>query len=354
VAKEVGYFAADAEYQAELNRLRLREALRDPFTTWHLTNLGVGTGWRCLEIGAGAGSIARCLSERVGSSGHVLATDIDTRFLSDLTLPYVEVRAHDITRDELDADAFDLVHCRAVLCHLRDPKAVLGRLKDALVQGGWLLAEEPDFGTIKAIGEEHSLAEGFNSASPKRTRYLAEIGIMDGYFGRSLPARMEAVGFSEVGNYCGTVISRGGDSASQVWLSLCDRLDGYLHTQGVLSEKEVADSREALQDPTFRYRLHCVLDMGVGESNPPGSACTDWSASPGNGVGRLGSAVGRYRMTAQPNTGRPRTIARTRQSARPARPVAWGQRAWRISAPSRRSVAGGPRSRVALMGQLRY
>jgi SAM-dependent methyltransferase len=264
VRQEAGYFAADAEYQAELNRLRLREASGDPYTTWHLANLGVGSGWRCLEIGAGAGSIARWLSERVGSSGHVLATDIDTRFLSDLTFPNVEVRAHDITKDELDADAFDLVHCRAVLCHLRDPKAVLGRLKDALVQGGWLLAEEPDFGTIKAVDEEHPLAEGFDSASPKRTRYLAEVGIMDGYFGRSLPALMERVGLSEVANYGATLISRGGDSASQVWLSLCDRLDGYLHTQGVLSEKEVADSRKALKDPTFRYR-DCIVFSAWGQ-----------------------------------------------------------------------------------------
>jgi SAM-dependent methyltransferase len=254
VTQEVGYFAADAEYQAELDRLRFREASGDPYTTSHLANLGVGTGWRCLEVGAGAGSITRWLSERVGSSGHVLATDIDIRFLGDLTLPNVDVRSHDITEDELGADAFDLVHCRAVLCHLRDPEAVLGRLKDALVQGGWLLAEEPDFETIDAVDAEHPLAEGFNSASPKRTRYLAEIGVMDGYFARSLPALMERAGLSEVDNRGATIISRGGDSASRVWLSLCDRLDGHLQAQGVLTEKEVADSRNALQDPTFRYR----------------------------------------------------------------------------------------------------
>ena len=50
----------------------------DPGTIRHLTEIGVGNGWHCLEVGAGGGSIATWLCDRVGSTGHVLATDIDT------------------------------------------------------------------------------------------------------------------------------------------------------------------------------------------------------------------------------------------------------------------------------------
>ena len=50
----------------------------DPVSIGHLRRLGVGVGARCLEIGAGSGSIARWLAGVVGPAGHVLALDLDT------------------------------------------------------------------------------------------------------------------------------------------------------------------------------------------------------------------------------------------------------------------------------------
>ena len=44
-----------------------------PATVTRLEAIGVGLGWRCLEVGAGAGSITRWLSRRVGIRGHVPA-----------------------------------------------------------------------------------------------------------------------------------------------------------------------------------------------------------------------------------------------------------------------------------------
>lgn len=40
-----------------------------------------GPGIRCLDVGAGAGGVAAWLSAQVGDSGHVVALDLDTRFL---------------------------------------------------------------------------------------------------------------------------------------------------------------------------------------------------------------------------------------------------------------------------------
>ena len=77
------YFAADAEADDELARLKLLEALCDPWTFRCLDGIGVRQGWRCLEVGAGAGSVVRWLSERVGSAGRVVAVDLDPRFLGD-------------------------------------------------------------------------------------------------------------------------------------------------------------------------------------------------------------------------------------------------------------------------------
>jgi tRNA A58 N-methylase Trm61 len=40
--------------------------------------LGIAEGARCLEVGAGRGSIAAWLCRAVGPAGHVTATDLQT------------------------------------------------------------------------------------------------------------------------------------------------------------------------------------------------------------------------------------------------------------------------------------
>jgi tRNA A58 N-methylase Trm61 len=72
------------------------------------SRLYLRVGWRCLEVGGGAGSITRWLSEATGTTGRVVATDIDTRFPGDVSADNVEIRRHDVTSDPLEEDAFDL------------------------------------------------------------------------------------------------------------------------------------------------------------------------------------------------------------------------------------------------------
>src|SRR6266516_3180461 len=112
----------------------------DPITTGRLTSTGVGPGWRCLEVGAGGGSVAGWLAARVGGGvgppGHVLATDINPAQLR--PGPGLEVARHDIVRDPLPDAAYDLVHARLVLQHLPERQAVLARLARTLRPGGWL------------------------------------------------------------------------------------------------------------------------------------------------------------------------------------------------------------------------
>lgn len=117
----------------------------DPTTIGMLDGLGVAAGWRCAEIGAGAGTIAAWLHERVGPDGHVLATDLEPRWLELLELPGLEVRRHDIVAESLGEDLYDLVHCRWVLCHVGDWRKALGRMVASLRPGGWLLVEDTDW-----------------------------------------------------------------------------------------------------------------------------------------------------------------------------------------------------------------
>jgi hypothetical protein len=54
-------------------------ALFDAGTVRDLEERGVSSGWHCLEVGGGGGSIAAWLSGRVGPRGRVVVTDINTR-----------------------------------------------------------------------------------------------------------------------------------------------------------------------------------------------------------------------------------------------------------------------------------
>jgi 2-polyprenyl-3-methyl-5-hydroxy-6-metoxy-1,4-benzoquinol methylase len=118
---EPGYrLAAAGREAAEDERLTLLEQLYDPVSRRRRSL--VQPGWRCLEVAAGRGSMAVWLAEQVGPAGHVVATDIDTRYLQRAELPTnVEVLEHDILEDSLEAlgpGSFDLVCSRLALFHL--------------------------------------------------------------------------------------------------------------------------------------------------------------------------------------------------------------------------------------------
>ena len=76
--------------EVELNRLRLLEGVFDSATIRHLETTRASEGWNCLEVGAVARSVAQWLSTCIGSTGKVVAMDIDLRFLRQKNLTFVE------------------------------------------------------------------------------------------------------------------------------------------------------------------------------------------------------------------------------------------------------------------------
>jgi SAM-dependent methyltransferase len=106
---------AKGRQEAEDDRLSLLEQIFDPLSRRRREL--VQPGWRCLEVGAGRGSMAVWLAKQVGESGYVVATDIDLTYLKRLDVPNLEVRQHNILDDSLDAlgvRSFDLVCSRCL------------------------------------------------------------------------------------------------------------------------------------------------------------------------------------------------------------------------------------------------
>ena len=106
--RERSYVFEGTPHGAELERLRAVEEVFDPATRKHLLATTLGTGWRCLEVGAGAGSIARWMADTVGDSGRVLAVDLNTPFLSGTGPTNLDVREADIRTAVIDPESFDL------------------------------------------------------------------------------------------------------------------------------------------------------------------------------------------------------------------------------------------------------
>src|ERR687890_595767 len=66
---------------SELERLQLQSRVWEPTGRQLLSRLNGGTGGWVLDVGCGAMSWLRILSERVGPSGRVVGTDIDENLL---------------------------------------------------------------------------------------------------------------------------------------------------------------------------------------------------------------------------------------------------------------------------------
>ncbi|MGL5795642.1 MAG: SAM-dependent methyltransferase, partial [Waterburya sp.] len=64
---ESKYIFTDTQFTSELERLQLIEKISDTASRQLMLATGLTTGWQCLEVGAGAGSIMKWMSSTVGT-----------------------------------------------------------------------------------------------------------------------------------------------------------------------------------------------------------------------------------------------------------------------------------------------
>jgi ubiquinone/menaquinone biosynthesis C-methylase UbiE len=229
----------------EADRLRLMSELLDPSSRFHLLQTGVTTGWRCLEIGAGNGSLSQWLAARVGPSGHVIATDIHTDLMAGIAGGNLEVRKFDVVRDEAPGAPYDLVAIRALLHHLPERRAVVSKMVRWLKPGGWLFIHEPDFyptWTVEPTSQKQFWEQFLQWAASHQIDY---------YVGRRIPAWLQAEGLTGITSEGHAILYNGGSGFAQWWDSGIDEVADKLQREGGVSQATLDEFFRLYRDPAY-------------------------------------------------------------------------------------------------------
>ncbi len=233
----------DTKTTAELDRLNVLEGIFDPFSLRNLDRLGIQPGWRCLEVGAGAGSIARRMGELAGP-GNVIATDVSTDYLAPLAEAGIAVLRHDVTVDDAPGE-FDLIHCRFVLDHLPERDEAIKRMASWLRPDGWLLIEA---GTT---APELSSHPAVRRAMEALNRVLSESIGTGTTWARTLPFPLVAAGLADVAAEGQTLPATGGSALARWLVATHKTIVKPAVASGVITQEELDEAFAAYESPDF-------------------------------------------------------------------------------------------------------
>ncbi|MGD9753759.1 MAG: class I SAM-dependent methyltransferase [Acidimicrobiia bacterium] len=264
---ESGYLFGDVEFDLETHRLDLLEALQDPETFERLRRLPVRRGDRCLEVGAGAGSVAIFLAASCGVQGEVVATDVDTRWLDQLAHPRLRTLRHDLVKDDVTAlGTFDVIHARLVLTQLgaEQGELALERLVSILRPGGRILIE--DLLVINAADPQHPRAADIEEENAIWYNQLAPKFGVDLRFGLRVPQILSNVGLTAVASELSGPVTRGGDLYRQ-WVEANTRSVGSKVDLNSVYRRGVDAVIDMQRDPTLWICFQAVVATSATRSS---------------------------------------------------------------------------------------
>ena len=136
------------------------DVYRRPLET-ALQRLGVGPGWRCVDVGAGRGDVAIELGSIVGRDGRIYAVDVDPAArdaVAEAAAQYAQVIALTQSVEDLTLpEPVDLAYCRFLLLHVHDPLVALRSMVASVRPGGWVVVQEPVTSAGRIDGEALSM-----------------------------------------------------------------------------------------------------------------------------------------------------------------------------------------------------
>ncbi|CAM3879486.1 class I SAM-dependent methyltransferase [Smaragdicoccus niigatensis] len=238
-------YVLSPEWEHEGRRLALLEQIFDPGATARLTQLGIGPGARCLEIGAGHGSMTRWMCQQVGPTGSVTATDLDTRWISQLDEPNLTVLQHNLLTDDFAPGSFDFIYARAVFEHIADRVNAVPRVCEWLAPGGWLYLD--NFSMFTADSSPYP-------PMPKAWRAFAEMIGRTGTsyeWARTFPKPLVDAGLSDIDAAVNAPVVQGLSPFAE-WIGLSLRtLWPRIVEAGIATQADLDAVDQLLTDPNY-------------------------------------------------------------------------------------------------------
>lgn len=237
------------QFRNSTNQLHPLEEVLDPITRAELAAIDVKPGYRVLDVGAGAGSIALYLADAVGSSGHVDAVDIDTSLLN--PHPNVDIHQRDLRSQPLpgEPESYDVVTARCVLEHLSNRRDVLDQMITLLRPGGRLVLGEIVYASVDVLhAPSESDAEVIPCVVHSILDILAKRGV-DLRWGDITARELWSRGMQGVRTQWTSTIWAGGSSGCALWANNATQLRDRLVEHGV-ANRHVDRFLELMGDPT--------------------------------------------------------------------------------------------------------
>ncbi len=244
--------AAEAQTSTRFSCL---DALYNPRTFRYLEATGIRSGWHCLEIGGGSGSVAAWMAERAAPSGSVQLTDIDPLCIEGSGLQgiaNIELRRHDIGVDPLPKAAFDLIHARLVLMHVPQRHHALERIVQALKPGGWVVIEDFEARLFDLTIPTADVVEAARCS--KMLDALAELMEERGFereWPRGLYRRLKAAGLTDVGMEGHVAVREGGSPGAALLAANFAQVRNQAVAKGHVTDAEVNAVLAHLNEPDF-------------------------------------------------------------------------------------------------------
>ncbi len=240
------YMLASADRDRERRRLEALEGIFDPATLRLLSSTGGWVGRRCLEVGAGGGSIAAWMRDAVGAAGQVVAVDVNATFLRSPS--GLDLFEGDVRELALEEGTFDVVHVRNVLIHMGDAVPLLARLSRLLSPTGWLLVEEPDFGAAWAYSGPERLREGFRATSRAIQVGFGQLGC-NHRLGQLLPQLVQRCDCELSAVEVDAQAVQGGSAVARMMSLAIDSLWRRYVSSGLASEEQLGSYQRFGEDP---------------------------------------------------------------------------------------------------------
>lgn len=232
--------------ESEYERLSLLAGAFDEGTLRRLAALRPRPDWRCLEIGAGLGTLTSWLAGQC-PDGEIIATDLKPHYLARTVPASVRVLRHDVTTDDFPDSSFDLIVARWVFMHLPHREQTLARVVRWLAPGGRLLLEDG----ADLAGQD---------TRPPATRHLlrlswntmrAVVGTEQGW-ALDFPAPLARAGLCQLELAADIPVAAPGTPMLRFLLTTMRRLEQPTLDLGEISDRDFKEAIAEMAGPDFR------------------------------------------------------------------------------------------------------